>query len=542
MAYTPDQIKEKAYALQKAGAPSSAIEDFVKKATAEAGIKPKAAPDASILDTATREREDFSSKLPGPIGALSNTLGGLATGAIKGVMDMPRLAAEGGTKLTNDAAQTPFGKAVGKKLAPLASKVGLTPDVAKKISAGINQGVEQTAVTTPQSTSEKIGYGGAQMAQLFTPTGLEEGAALLTPKLVKMLPEAAGALKEGKSVMDILHPAMKQAMKIAPKAAATALDFAGKTALQGGDAQEVKRALFLGALTEPGAKLLEGAVKWAGPAFSNTLQKNMMRLSPSMRSQLGKKIEGAADWLTEKNLIGGKESRFDKVDFEVEKMENKVQDFMGGQAKGRTVSRADLENDALDVMNFLKDHRDAIDIRKQIGGYLERLKEFPDQIPVDRAWKLKRSTMKNAFNNNGTKVSDAVEYLFGDSLRNRTLEAVKDLRIEGKTFEEFNKEYGTALDAKKFLRYALGRNENGLIASMIEMGVGWHLGKAAGLGLGGEAIGAAAGRGIGDLIAGTRMKSTLAAGASNLAKLPVGSIAGVASKGLGVPTAASNPR
>lgn len=50
MAYTPDQIRQKAYELENKGAPSSAIEEFVKRATQEAGIQPKvAAPEKGFV-------------------------------------------------------------------------------------------------------------------------------------------------------------------------------------------------------------------------------------------------------------------------------------------------------------------------------------------------------------------------------------------------------------------------------------------------------------------------------------------------------------
>lgn len=93
----------------------------------------------------------------------------------------------------------------------------------------------QQQLLQPTTTGQKIGKGAEQVAELFTPTGLESAGGNLAAKLAPEAPKLA-----------------QGALKVAGKALGGAAEFGGKTAIQtGGDVQKTKEAAITGGLAAP---------------------------------------------------------------------------------------------------------------------------------------------------------------------------------------------------------------------------------------------------------------------------------------------------
>jgi len=243
------------------------------------------------------------------------------------------------------------------------------------------------------------------------------------------------------------------------------------------------------------AKPFELASTWAKAGLADLgtkLETSNLRLTPVQKANFASKIPEVADYISKEIPLGGPETRFEASVAKVDGFEEKLQNFLDTDAKGITVPKKDLQ----DVVNGLKEQfrtdRDSLAIDRQLDEFQKLLEsKFPDEIPLADLNKLKRSTFKNAFNQTGTKVSDAVEYMLGDVMKTGIENATggfKDysgktfpnIKIDGKTIGEFNKEYGVALNAKKLLKIAMGRPQANFIEHLVSSSFGGAVGSAFG--------------------------------------------------------------
>jgi uncharacterized protein YihD (DUF1040 family) len=219
--------------------------------------------------------------------------------------------------------------------------------------------------------------------------------------------------------------------------------------------------------------------------------------------------------------VGTPTQRLNKVTKLYNDTEKTFQGFLSGAAKDVKIKKDAIisELEAL-KKNYVND-ADLFAIEKQITQSINLLKSrWPKDIPLARLNTLKRSVMENAFNEAGSKVRDDVEFAIGDVLYNNIKRASDGMTIAGKTLEDFNKNYGLIITARKLMKKAEGRAQIGLVgklgASTISSAVGNKLG-----GLGGAIGGATAGGYLADLLFGTAARSILSQALERGSNIPV---------------------
>ncbi len=245
---------------------------------------------------------------------------------------------------------------------------------------------------------------------------------------------------------------------------------------------------------------------------SQQLEQTNLRLTPVQKQKLGKELNTVTEYLSEKKIVGTPEARFEKVDGIYNKTEDTLQSFLKNEAKGRFVSKKAFVADMQGLKaNYQSAGTDTLDIEKQIDRAINVIEtRYPEKIPVDRFNEFKRTVFKNAYNKAGEKVLDEVEFDIGDLAKKYIQQATQGLKVAGVPIQDFNKEYGTLIKARKLLYIAQTRKQIGLIghliASAVGGGFGTHLGGPVGTGLG-----AAVGNSTAEMITGTAARSGLGA-------------------------------
>ena len=216
----------------------------------------------------------------------------------------------------------------------------------------------------------------------------------------------------------------------------------------------------VGELTNPVnavSKPLEMGINWAKTGLGNlapSLEESSLRLTPTQKVNYANKLGDVSEYISKEIPLGNPESRYASSVSNVNNFESQMQNFLNKTAKDVTVSKADLLTQVENLKAGFAGERDALQIDSQIDGFKKLIEaKYPDEIPVANLNKLKRSTYESAFNQAGTKVSDAVEYQIGDNLRQNIEDATKGLKLgKNEDIADFNKRYGTALTAKKLLK------------------------------------------------------------------------------------------
>lgn len=310
---------------------------------------------------------------------------------------------------------------------------------------------------------------------------------------------------------------------------------AARLGLKGGAglaARALGEGLVSGATIGAGAGLAEGEGPWsqalktgaiaaaipvigstfgrALPKMANALERINLRLTPVQKTNLGSRLDEVTEFIRKNDIVGEPATRFEKVTDIYRGMERKIQNFLA-KNHNITVSRDKLLQELEDLKVGYRSDRDSVAIDKQIDGIKKLLtKRFPDDIRVTRLNDLKRSTYEGAYSRTGNnKVLDDIEHAAGDIFRRNIEEATAGLTIDGLPIGAFNKEYGTAINARKLLKTATGRPEIGLVGRIISTMVGGSVGGATG-GVAGGAVGTAVGQNVGGLVAGTAARSGLA--------------------------------
>lgn len=230
-----------------------------------------------------------------------------------------------------------------------------------------------------------------------------------------------------------------------------------------------------------------------------------LKLSPTQRTQLNGKIDDITTYLKENNVTGNPAKQYATVSDKYQEMEGVVNTAL--KQSGKKYTKQELISMVQDLPDTYAQQFDNPEVYNQLVnksdnliGYIQ--KNFGDEIPVEKVNSFKRSYYKNAFNKAGDAVNNEANLAIGDALYEGLLQDVPNLR-------EINKEYQTVILARKILGKALGKNQLGLIGSIVAGGAGASVGASIG-GPIGAGVGAAVGPAVGRVVAGTAAKTNAA--------------------------------
>lgn len=470
------------------------VDDFSQKYSAEQAEAPAAAEDGGVLGGIGRAAT-----------AVKDATTGVVRGVAKGVASTVLGAGEAVERVGGAIGNKAFEAATGKK-APLAGEKGTVTQVREKVQ--------------PKGGAESLGFSGEQIAELFLP-----------------IPGGAKARLAGQAVEKL--PVLARATGMLKAVGGEAANLAARVGLQtGGDPVETAKAAVLGGLSVPIGKAIEKVAGTVLPAVAKKIEEYNLRLTPVQRSNLGVKVGEVSDWLSSNKITGNPQQRLDKITKVYQDKEKAFQSFLSNEAKDVTVSRGKLIDQLESLKGKYANDRDSLSIDKQIDEFITTLKKrYPDtkvpldpsnpnkgfslndNVPVASVNQLKRTTFEGAFNEAGTKVRDDVEFAVGDILKRNIEEVTEGLTLEGKALADFNREYGTIINARKLLKTAVGRAEIGLVGRIISSIVGGSVGTAI-AGPAGGVVGTVVGQNVGQAVAGTGMRSRAASALQGLSGVP----------------------
>jgi hypothetical protein len=245
--------------------------------------------------------------------------------------------------------------------------------------------------------------------------------------------------------------------------------------------------------------------------LSDSLQQASLKLTPTQISNLGSKLTDVKNYLSDNKITGNPETRLEKIDTKYNEAEDNMQNFLTNDAKDSVIDKPTLLQNLDNIKNDYKFDRDSKAIGNQIDEAKQTIQDnFPDKIPAADLNVFKRSTYAGAYNKAGSKVLDSVEHDIGDTTYKAIQDSVAGKTINGKSMADFNKEYGTIIQARKILKAAVGRPQIGLVGNIVSRLVGGTIGGAVGLGPIGETAGLLGGKAVAEVVAGTAVKSKLA--------------------------------
>ena len=420
------------------------------------------------------------------------------SGLAKSFVAAPSSFAKFGASIADAAASTDIGK---KAQGVVRSTLGafISPDIAQKLKTTQDVSMQDNRFTQANTPAESAGKLTGEIGQAFLPMGGAAKGAQLTSELARTLGVGEKLTQFAGSVGRTVGAAAETAGQV------------------GGQSGSVEKAGEAGL----GALILNPVVEKAFPALAKGLEKLNLRLTPVQKDQFRNKLDDVAQTVIDNNIVGSPTQRLNKVTKIYNDIEKTLQDFLTKKAKDVTVAKNDviLELEAL-KKNYVDD-ADLIPIEKQITQSINLLKSrWPEYIPLARLNTLKRSVMKNAFNEAGSKVRDDVEFAIGDVLYNNIKRASDGMTISGKTLEDFNKNYGLIITARKLMKKAEGRAQIGLVGKLAASAISSTVGNKFG-GIAGAAGGVAAGGYLADLLFGTAARSILSQALERGSNIPV---------------------
>ncbi len=357
----------------------------------------------------------------------------------------------------------------------------------------------------PKGLAQKIGFNLEQIGEYLVPIPGASGAKLLAASGAKLL----AATRAGQAAK-LARPLME------------GIDLGLRGLIQTGSIEEAKKSGLTGVAFGGLGEVITPLAQKAFPAISRALEKTNLRLTPVQKTKLGEKVNEAADYIVKNKISGTPAQRVEKINIKYDQAENDIQKLLNQTAKDRSVSNKELVTQLNSLKSQYKNERDVLAIEKQIDDVIKLVRtRYPKDIPVSSLNELKRSTFKNAFNQAGDKVSDDVEFAIADVLKNGIEDSTKGLKVQGKSVADFNREYGTIIQARKLLKIAEGRKEVGLLGNLVALGIGSSLGRALG-GPVGSAIGLAGGQTVAKGVAGTLPRSLLSQGIEKLGSVNLG--------------------
>jgi hypothetical protein len=220
--------------------------------------------------------------------------------------------------------------------------------------------------------------------------------------------------------------------------------------------------------------------------------------------------------MSREKIVGTPQTRFEKIGSLYSKAEDTIQNFINRKLRNVRINRKQLIDRLEEMKGNFANERDAKAIDRQIDDFIDLLKtRYDDYIDVGRINDLKRSTYKNAYNKAGEKVLDDVEHAIGDILKNEVEAAsgaISGVKINGMTLQEFNRYYGDIINARKFLKAAVGKAQAGFFTRLALISAFASAGSPGGIG--GVFLGGAAAQATANKIA-TPIKSALSSALSS---------------------------
>lgn len=349
----------------------------------------------------------------------------------------------------------------------------------------------------PEGAAQQAGFVTEQVGEFLVPGTAATRGLAATEKVVAKAPKLAQMAKG--------------ALEVGKKAVVEAADIAARTAAQRGDIDEsvVESAVFGAAGPIVGKAFAK--VKQTFPEIAKNLEKVNLRLTPVQKRDLGKKIDDTANFMLNRGITGTAEKRLERVDDIYYQMEPKLEKFLKETAKDRTLPKQKLLDDLEALKANYQNRIDSGDIEAQIDKIKTTLEtKQGDAVTLDALNQLKRSTYDSAYNTAGSKVLDDVLADVGDVFRSNIEEGTKGLKIDGKDIAEFNKEYGTVINARKLLKAASSRKDVGFLGKIVASIAGASAGSLIPVPAVGSAVGAALGPSIAEVVAGTYVRSNAA--------------------------------
>lgn len=258
-------------------------------------------------------------------------------------------------------------------------------------------------------------------------------------------------------------------------------------------------------------KILGYSTKNLPEKLAKKLEDTSLRLTPVERQNLAKKGQDIVSYLSKKKVIGSPEVRYAKVSGLYDDMERTIQSSVD---KAKVTLPKSLLVDELQKIPdaFIDDPELASEAATTVGRLIKSLQEHRgDSLSTGAVNKLKRNYMERAFAKNATDVVSDSRLAIASLLNGELRKAVPAL-------EALNREYGTIIASRRALQKALSRPQIGLTGKIAGIAAGSAIGNMVAPGVG-TAAGAVVGPTIGKVIAGTRARSTLGAGAQTIANL-----------------------
>ena len=255
-----------------------------------------------------------------------------------------------------------------------------------------------------------------------------------------------------------------------------------------------------------------GLTKDALPRWSKALEEVNLRLTPVQRRTMKTKIDDVTEYLSKNNFVGTAEKRLEMIEEKYRQMEPELEDFLSNTAKGVATPKKSLISDLETLKTKYQNRVDTDAIEGQIDRVIKTIElKQPDLVPLTAQNSLKRSAYNSAYNEAGNKVLDDVMHDVGDVFKSNIEKSTVGMRIGTRNIAEFNREYGTLINARKLLRIAASRKDIGftskILSSLVAGGIGSSIGGAVGM-----AAGAAVGPKIAEMIAGTATRSAISSG------------------------------
>lgn len=437
--------------------------------------------------------------------SMSKAIGEFGTGVAKSFMKLPTEAAELGSELGLRGAAAMRGVSYEKLKSAAQGDAG--------VLGGLQKGAEKADWLKSKTGAEKAGEAVGDIGQFFIPVAGAEKTAATAAKFGKYGEQFAKALGMGEKGTKLISAAGK----LGVKSVAEGMEAGARLAMQQGkvDQETVNMAMMGAAMPVIGEGL--GLLKPQLGKWARELEKVNLRLTPAQKRTFADKIDDVSSYLVENGITGTAPKRLEKVVERYEAMEPKLQEFLTKTAADRSVSTQDMIAKLKNIKSAYQNRVDTDVIEGQIDRVIKNLTaKQGEAIPVVNLNSLKRSAYSSAYNEAGNKVLDDVMHDVGDVMRKSIEDATTGLQIEGRGINEFNKEYGTLIDARKLLQTAASRKDVGFLSKLVSSLVGHTVGGFAGP-VGG-AVGAAIAPGMAEVIAGTAPRSFVASGLESASK------------------------
>jgi len=442
---------------------------------------------------------DFKSKYGTPINQPTQSITPLGTspvasvisGVAKSGLNILKSASSIGEKVLRTPVDLASGKSLGQSWnAPTsAEKLQSTVEQKKNVAPGTLLKGANPIENTAKTATDVAGF--------FVPGGLEKGAitkvdeALNTPKLI----EAFG--EHGANIV-------KNILKVATGGATAGTSIAGVSALEGGNAQDVKNAGLWGGMAGAASKV----IGLAAPKLMKSLAESSFKLTPTMAAKATAKVEGAAKFVGDNGLSMNPVNQYKQLTDITVGLENSLQSSLPkniGVAPEKLISELNkipeqfknepaiykqVKKSAEDAITTINEtHPTNISLSELLSGKRSYgISAFGKTSPIAKATgvisegdyaieKAYQNTLENSLakTNNNIKLSPAIQKYFG-----------------GKTevsLNEFNKVYSQAINAKKFANLAQVKNDSHLVGRLFGLWAGESVGNAIAPGLGGKILG-----------------------------------------------------